>query len=437
MTANGDFSKPPVGGAGDQFDYNNLAFHLSQNSIFGVANTLQFRKPWLDYDSAKGFNEKERTYLNSRGLLTPEDNAESPRPFAYRDWGYASLLAGVYKIFGYNLVYGRWINILIFALCPVILFILIKSFASFYLSLIATLILTFSSVLLTYVRYMLTEPLAAVLVLILAALFLKEFKTEKTEFRFLPSVQIGLCLACLFLTKKMFLFSILLIFLILFANALIKKSKGLFLNLLIIGFTMTFLIIPFFIFNISATGHASLLTGTNGWHDMPASYSRELLNDNETNDLVKRREALFLRYASETGMPVGNDIERALVGKSLFFEKIVTQPEFSSLLPKLVFKKISDELEDSVAGWVIRTFALIGFFFLLLQLPSFSLLLVTIPIGTLIAVGLVHGDKGRMIAVSFPIFLFFAANGASCGLRKISQRLSPQTPRPGLDSKIK
>jgi 4-amino-4-deoxy-L-arabinose transferase-like glycosyltransferase len=400
--------RPCLTGGSDQFDYNNMAYVFARFNLIGVLNSQEYKESYFAFERDTPFEltQKERRVLESRIIDPPLHTDGEPRPYAYRAWLYPVMLGTAYKVFGYDFAVARWLNIFLFGVTAAVVFLLANRVGGFPAGIAAGLIVAVNPRLMQWTQFLLTEvPSAMVLALAACVLYGLGRYRERAELFFLG----GVFLAALVLTKKLFLGSAALVCVLLLFWTLRYRSgfAARRFGLLLVGLGVV--LGPWCAYNVAVTRHASLFLGTNGWHDMPSSYSPEFLEQPGLRDFFDRRERIFKRYEELNGVTVRGNIERALVGKAIWKE-MIADPEIQRLLPALFYKKIRDELEAPLLEWVFRGLAVVGIFMLGFKRLE-TLLLVSIPVGALLTIGIVHGDHGRLFATCFPLVAVFAGFG--------------------------
>jgi 4-amino-4-deoxy-L-arabinose transferase-like glycosyltransferase len=219
-----------------------------------------------------------------------------------------------------------------------------------------------------------------------------------------------------------------LVFLILLFVLLREFSWSAVKRFVMLGVGLAVVLGPWAAYNVAVTRHVSLFMGTNGWHDMPASYSPEFLEKPGLKDFFERRERIFKAYEAEHGVQVRGDIRRALVGKEIWKE-MMADPEIARLAPRLFIKKVVDELHALPSEWAVRVMAFVGIITLgARRLETWFLL--AIPVGALVMIGLVHGDEGRLFSPCFPIVSIFAGIGMAGIVNGVVQAIRGQARTP-------
>ena len=157
----------------------------------------------------------------------------------------------------------------------------------------------------------------------LSATFIFVFKddTQNMPKFFLLGFTFGL----LVLIKQIFIFILIVQIIILgayfFVKLKIRFMRSL-MNALFFLVGILFIILPWISWNVATTHSPELITGTSGWVDMPAAYSKPYLTGKSRYVI---REEIFEEYEKDNNVIIQGNVQRALYGKVIFFDRYLQQ----------------------------------------------------------------------------------------------------------------
>jgi 4-amino-4-deoxy-L-arabinose transferase-like glycosyltransferase len=414
-TKNHDLSFPPIRSNSDQYDYSNMAYTFMKADIIGKYFTDEYKEPFIE------FIRTNRDPLRSDEIkalhrVLDTKNYAKPVPYTYRPWLYPALTGTVYRIFGYSFAIGRMLNIVLFALSAALLFILAYRMHTYLSGVLASVFFILLPNVRSYTEFMLTEVLAVFMVIV--SLFAIDYALKKREDS-LPYLLLGLSMGLLVLSRQIFLLIIPFVALPIFFSLLKKVSKKAIWNIVFFLFGILFLVLPFFTWNLAITGTTELLTGTQGWNSFPPAYTKEYLLYSEYN--FKLRDRIINEYINEHSLSnPQDDIERALLGKRITLEEL-SDPSVQSIVPRLFVKKIRNELRAPTMEWVLRVFALVGFFAIGYSARNTAYLL--FPLANIFVAGITWDGGGRLIIPIFPVIVIFSAIGLMSAIRVLDESI--------------
>lgn len=422
VAEHGSMAYPPGRGPSDQWDYNHIAWTFARTGVpasHGPINA-EYASPFLAYQRDHGLVPSHADALNRRVLSRMGE--DRLRPQAYRPVLYPVVLGAAYRLFGYDFAVMRWLQAFLLALAGVGACWLAMRLSGPVAGVVAAAGVYAFQPLRVQVAHALTEPLAAaVLVLAVGGLLAAGRRHDRAGWWLAAGICFGLCV----LSKKLFLFPLVLLGGLWLIVLAVRRRRWLLLAGPAFAFGLLLVLLPWMAWNLAVTREPSLVTGTNGWHDMPAAWHPEHLESK--TGFYPRRERIFEAYARRTGRPIRGHLQRALAGKEIFLE-MAGKKGFWSRVPALMWTKVRRELGDSVLLWIWRALALVGLVFLGPgRLRTWAL--AAIPVGVLLAVAMVHEAGGRLFAPAQTIVSVLAGVGvsalASLTLRRVGKRKQP------------
>ncbi len=413
-----DITRPPLIGAGDQIELFRIAWSIAHGEGFSQGDHPGLTELLREYDArpdAIRYDEQQLKMLNDRGLLDDEYPAE-PRRTAYRDLLYP-YVAAPFTFAGEPFRALRLLNV--FLLCCnawMIYFALRRLALPSALTMLAPLLFIMHPRTPIATSQLMTETLATTVLggFVFAALAMQHRPGFRTAA--LLGVSIGLAI----LVKKQFLL-LLPIVGVLFLVALVQKRVA-FQHAAAVGVVALVVASPLFINSWLVTKDAGLLTGTNGWNDMPAAYSQDLVELGMGN-FYKIRTQTFRWYEAKFDTVVRGEIAGARAGKHLFFY-MAERPGFYERIPKLLWIKLGTELYPGGSAYqlLLMLLGIAGLVSTIRNLES-QLLLAAIA-AAIGAVALTHGAYGRMVYCTVLIQCIGFAFAARYALRKLSTRVA-------------
>lgn len=395
----GSLDFPPIEGGGDQLDYNIMAYTLASEGFPGRIVNQGMRQPFLQFDRERGdeITERQRTSLNR---FLQDRNDTEPQPYAYRPWLYPLALGMSYKLFGYDFVTGRCVNLALFAASAAISFLAIFLFISRAAAIIFCGVFFSIDGLAQRTTEFLTEPsVALALSLLLCSLLLTARNPRNLGYALLFGVMLGVCM----LAKQTFA-PLGALMLAAFSISALRDTDPRSALRCVVAATLGACVIagPWAAYNIATTRHVSLLTGTSGWHDMPSAYDVRIV---EGRNRFHIREEIFEEYAQRHDVQIKGDVARALYGRKIFYERMLNG-EYRSTFWRLFWFKVNDELKASPLEWLFRVLAIAG---LAQVLPRAAFPLCVAIFGSVALFGLTISVGGRNFDAYWPLIAALAA----------------------------
>ncbi len=419
LHVHGSMAYPPGRGPSDQWDYNHIAWTFARTGVpacHGPINA-EYAAPFLAYQRTGQLDPSHARALQGRVVGRIGQKGRGPQ--AYRPVLYPVVLGTAYRLFGYDFAVLRWLQAILLALAGVGAYALAAALSGLAAGVLAAAGVYAFPPLRAQVAHALTEPLAGALLVLAAGVLLGAGRRGDKAGWWLAA---GMCFGLCVLSKKLFLFPLLLLGGLWLVSLAVRRRRWLLRAGPVFAFGLSFVLLPWMAWNLAVTRAPSLITGTNGWHDMPAAWHPDHLESK--GDFYQRRDRIFDVYAQRTGRPVRGHRQRALVGKEIFLE-MTGQEGFWSRVPALMAVKMGRELGDSMLLWTWRALALVGVVFLgLRRLGTWAL--AALPVGVLLAVAVVHEAEGRLFAPALPIVSVLAGVGvralASPAIRRFRDR---------------
>lgn len=398
----GSIDFPPIHGGSDQVDYHIMAYTLAATGYVGKIHNAEMRKPFVEFSIKKS----DRLSLKQKSLLDRyliDLNEDQPSPYAYRPWAYSLVLGLAYRLFGYDFMVGRLVNIILFALIVGLTFLFAKSLGGWGAGLTAAALLLAVPRLAETTTQFLTEPIVALALLLF---LVSAYYAHCHRFPTIATALIGIFAGAAVLAKQLMLpvMLILVVSVLILFRRHVHSSAVKTIGIVVIAFIIT--IAPWITYNIVVTGDSSLATGTSGWHDMPSSYDVRYL---EGESRFQVREKIFQEYEAENKIAVKGNVQRAMVGREIFLARL-GEADFWLRLPEFIVFKAAGELQAGLLEWTIRVLAVIGL------LAIANLFLSALFGGTLfIFLMVIMGTfetGGRVFASAFPIVCVLASLGS-------------------------
>jgi 4-amino-4-deoxy-L-arabinose transferase-like glycosyltransferase len=403
---------PPIRGGSDQYDYSNMAYTFMKANIIGTYFTDEYKEPF------NSFIETNKEPLSSgeikalHRVLDTKNNAK-PIPYTYRPWLYPALIGTMYKIFGYNFAIARVLNIILFALSAVLLFLLTFKIYNYLSGILAAALFILLPNVRNYTEFMLIEVAAVFMVLAAIFVIMHALRERENSARY---YLLGLSLGILVITKHVFLFIIPFVALPIGAYLLWKYSKKTIVSGILLMGGILFFIFPWMVWNVGVTGTTELLTGTQGYISIGSVYTREYY---EGKSMYPIRDRLFNEYIEKHGIAAPkDDVEKALIGKEIFHE-LISQPEIQKIIPLLILKKIRWSLIP--VSKALLVFFIVGVLVLSKNVMIWPI--VGILVGNLFACGVSFDDRGRLLVSSFPVIVLVASIGITFTVHYLDEKI--------------
>lgn len=414
----GTLNYPPINGNSDQFDYANMAYTFMKANIIGRYFTEEYKQPFIDFaeNNKKGFirwqDEKELNKVLNSPIY------KKPSPYTYRPWLYPIVVGTVYKVFGYSFVVGRMVNVVLFTISTVLIYLLVLRLrGDYWTALLASIMYVVFPTVRFYTYGMVTEVLATLIVILTLFTIDYALRDQNNRTRF---YLLGLSFGLLILSRNLFIFPVFIMSVMLGMYFLLKKiDKRKVLSLLFYICGIFFFVLPWFSWNIGVNGTTELITGTQGWHAIVLPYTEDFLKGKSMYDT---RTELFKNYIEKHKLKPKGNAEVALIVKEIF-KKQVSDPKIQKLIPQIVLEKLRRSIMTVPTSleWILRLFALIGFFSM--GLSARNLMYLAIPIGILLAIAIVVCAGGRHLVTSFPIFVLFGSVGITQSIQFLAKYL--------------
>jgi 4-amino-4-deoxy-L-arabinose transferase-like glycosyltransferase len=418
-TKNHDLSFPPIRSNSDQYDYSNVAYTFMKADIIGRYFTDEYKEPFITF-MAKNKEPLSSGEITALNRVLDTKNYEKPVPYTYRPWLYPALIGTMYKIFGYHFAVVRIVNIILFALSAVLLFIIAYRIHNYLSGILAAALFILLPNVRSYTEFMLIEVTAVFMVLAVVLVIMYTLRERENNARY---YLLGLALGILIITKHVFLFIIPFIVLPIGVYLLWRYSKRTIISGLLLLAGILFFVFPWMMWNVGVTGTTELLTGTQGYISIASVYTKEYY---EGKSMYPIRDRLFDEYIKKHRIErPKNDIETALIGKEIFRE-LISQPEIQKIIPILILKKIK---------WSLIPVSKVLLAFFVVGVLVFSKNVVTWPIvgvlvGNLFACGISFDEKGRLLVSSFPIIVLFASIGITLTVHYLDERIRRTAKKP-------
>lgn len=339
----------PMAGSTDQKDFTLMAWTWMDNSSLGVAGGYPAQQVVDSYDSRVVAGEADRYQEWTRAAT----QSEAPRPYSYRAPAYPLLVGSVWKLTGYQPDHAVLLNVALLALAVFFLTIGTIKYVGLAGGILAGLVLAVSSEPMRWASQGLSESLSVLLVSVGVVATLAILRGGNNWW-WLP---LGVALGLLGLTKQMFIVSGAL-YLVSVAAVVLVLREGSRRRVLGAaagaGLIAATLVAPWLAYNVSNAGTMGLATGTAGWHDMAASYSRAYLAGEDRHSI---RERHFDNWELRTGQVLSDDVARAKVGR-LMWESQLEKGAYLSRLPQLMTYKVLRTLPADSFDWLMRVAAL-------------------------------------------------------------------------------
>ncbi|MDD9950322.1 MAG: glycosyltransferase family 39 protein [Zetaproteobacteria bacterium] len=419
----GTLEYPPVYGGGDQGDYLNMGYAFSQFTRIGKKYDDAFFKPFEEAKKAEVVKDKSRTERFETQLNYNRQPSHTP-PFSYtyRPWLYPVLLGTTFKIFGYSFTSARMVNVVLFVLCVIVVFLGGCQASSLLAGVCASLAMIYHDTLVFYCSQLLTEILAAT-ILIMVLLF-STYASQRKTYTNGWFLTIGLALGAALYSRNIFYFVNPLILLalafILWSQQQTLQSICKRIACAVIGYLC--FVVPWMSYNIQSTGSYELATGTQGYIGIIMGYDARYLLP-ETNKYQLRTQILNEYTARNQLQPVKGGVEMALRHKKIFAEQIRAPGFWTELLPQLVrhkFLEVTSTRGDKIQ-WLLRALALLGLLSVSLPMRAIGLGIFS---GFILAGCIFVPDEGRFFIPTYPLVAFFAGIGVMAIARWLQSKAS-------------
>ena len=334
------------------------------------------------------YTKKQENFLAVRGLLD-DVYSESPERTAYRDLLYP-FVAAPFTWTSEPFRALRLLNLFLMWCNAWIVYLIVRRIGlPVAVGALASLLFILHPRTPVAASELMTETLATTVVagFMLAAMSFSRNPTMRASL-WLGAIA-GLCV----LVKKQFL--LLLPLLALVVGVAMLQKKFTLRQTLAVGAAAFVMTCPLFVNSWLVTQDTGLLTGTNGWNDMPAAYSSDLA-EHGMGHFYKIRTRTFEWYSENFNVEVKGEVAAALAGKHLF-SLMAEEPGFYARIPKLIFVKLGNELypKGSLYPLFLITFGSLGLLLSIRKVES-QLFLATI-VAAIAAVAITHGGYGRMV----------------------------------------
>ncbi|MCH7866584.1 MAG: glycosyltransferase family 39 protein [Myxococcales bacterium] len=386
-----DLSRPPVMGNGDQIDLFRIAHAIAHGRGFSRDDSPELTQLFQNYQTKEGavpYSEDEIDALSKRGLLDDE-YPDRPDRTAYRDILYP-YVASIFADASDPFLALRLLNFFLVCFNALLIFFVAKRIGVGHtLSVLCAGLYLVHPYTPLHASLLMTETLATSVVagLVLVCLQIDDSRSLRT------CVLLGIGVGLLILAKKQFLL-LLPVYALIFLAGFWRKDFTLRQGA-VAAVTTLIVSLPLFINSWQVTHDLVFITGTNGWNDMPAAYSRELARSG-MSDFYKIRTASFDYYRAQTGRTIKGELEMARAGKELF-HYMLREDGFVARIPRLVVLKLVNEIFPGKNLYILALIvASLAGFALTLRRYS-SQLCLAILLSCMLAVALTHGGYGRML----------------------------------------
>lgn len=394
LDKHGSLAKPAAHiGGNDQIDYIIIGHTFAKygliaksydDDLASLYNQYQAKSPEFD------LTPKEKKWLHRVGMMGTKIRHEGPTPIAYRDWLYPLLIGSTLKIFGYSFTNLRLINIILFSLSCALLAYLVAIRLGVFAAIAAVAVYLNFSKGLYYSSVLLSETTGSFLTLALIAQLLSlENKTSRKQF-----FGLGITLGLMVWAKKLFFIPIAIMGMCACIYLLIQRKPRIFDYVLQVIFPLALMVGVWASYNVATTRAIGFITGSNGWHDMPASWSKEMITEDNMGAYHTRREKLFNKISDFYKQPIIGHVGRASFGKKYFFDVTIHQTTpFEKLL--IIKQKLKNELKSS---WTLNLIRILALVWILMGTEALWIRLTCclLYFGAFVSVSLVHGDEGRL-----------------------------------------
>jgi hypothetical protein len=378
---------PPISGTADQIELFRIAYSISNNKGFALDRSQELNATIRrSISNSRELDAKEKKIFTQRKMLS-NDTQEKGDLTAYRDILYpyfASLFINdtPFK----SLRYANLVLVIINLALILTVFRFLR--LPLYSYVIAGLIYLYHPLTMTIATQILSGTLATTILLIHGICVLHCRKNRNLS----SFILLGLTLGLLILVKKQFLILVPLAYLIVLVD--VYKGKTSISNFLAVATTSFLVICVLFYNSYKVTDSYDFLTGTNGWNDMPASYSEDLVNSGMYN-FYKIRSEIFSEYRKTDKLE--NEVDYARAGKKIFSD-MTQAPGFFERIPALIKLKFLNEVfpKNDPLQLIFFLTAVLGYLLSIRREPITAYFLVTIG-SCLTAVMITHGGYGRML----------------------------------------
>ncbi len=411
----------PVQGNSDQIDFTMMAWTWAEHGLVGTSTGGPAARAVVD-QYAPPARELPFTQRNLGRWRALAERPDEPHRYSYRAVGYPLLLGTVWKATGYRPDLGPVVNIVLHVVTVSVLAAALALLWSPAAGVASGLVVVVATEPLWWTGQAMSETLSVCLAAVVAIVLVRLVRFPGIGWFTL----LGLLLGLLALTKQMFLFAswgLLVGVAVVLALRPGSRRGAVIRGTAVAGGAMTLLIVPWLAYNVHHTGNAVLALGTAGWHDMPASYSREYLAG---LDRVVVRERTFDAYEEASGAPVIGETQRALVGRQIWLAE-ARAGEYTARLPALVAHKFVRSSAADGLGWTIRLLALAALFVVVRlgtrrdRESAFVLLALPICLMAFIVATVEAGD--RLMVTSWAFLAALVGLGVHVGLVRPSPRV--------------
>lgn len=347
----GSFIHAPVTGNSDQLDFTAMAWTWMRYSTLGTTDGPPIKLAVTEFSHRQDPIDPNRLAFWEFRAGQPEEL----RQYSYRAPGFPLLLGTVWKLTGYQPAYAPLLNLVLLAGAVMVLSAGAIRFIGLAGGTATGLTLATASAPMLWVGQAMSETLTVFLMAVVVSSTMGVLRSGKLWWWPILGVGVGL----LAVTKQVFIPVGLLYLTVVAALVLWHQTKGWRRPLtgVATGFVVAVgIVAPWATYNVNNTGQISLATGTAGWHDMAASYSRAYLDG---EDRVRVRERHFARWEERTGQPLPDETSRALVGRTMWQSQLA-QGAYNFRLPQLMAHKSIRSAGADVLGWLARLMALVG-----------------------------------------------------------------------------
>lgn len=405
VSSYGALLRAPVAGNSDQLDFTVMSWVFAEQGVLGITQGTPAREVLA---SAEQYPVSEPDRLQAW-----QERAEGPdetHAYSYRSPLYPLLLGSAWRLIGFEPQFAVVINLAMLSAAVMILAAALMRAASTAAGLVAGTALAVSPQVLHWSGQLMSETLTVLLCSVVVAATVHVWRRGSPGSLALLAIP----LAGLALTKQSFLLVAFAALVTVTLLTLWRRRPQRARTAVALGvpalLLLAALVAPWLAYNVNNTGSWQLLTGTAGWHDMAASYSRAYLAG---EDRVAIRERHFNTYERRNNVELESGSSRALVGRQMWWSQL-KQGAYAFRLPALMAYKFLRSVPADAITWTLRLLAVCSTAVIIwwgsARQRWLLALLSVVPVLLITSIMLTI-EAGPRLLVSWPVFV-----AAVCGL---------------------